>query len=325
MNATGVFADQVRRLDEPGAAPMLAPSQGAHLVLDRRFLPGDTAILIPHTDDGRVLFAIPWLDRVIVGTTDTPVASTSLEPRPLREELDFLLSHARRYLASDPQPADVRCVFAGLRPLIAVGGRGTDTDGQPLARVRRAGVAIPGLVTITGGKWTTYRRMAETAVDLAATVGGLPGRPCETADLRLHGWRPEPGDGPFSGYGADAEALARLIRERPALGRTAPREPAPTRGGGRLGRARGSGPVGRGRPRAADPGALPRRKGEHRGRATGLRAARRGAGTRWPLGRGAGGGVPRNGDRLPVSALIDQDQNESWLINSPSSRWPRCW
>jgi len=219
VNATGVFADEVRKLDEPGAAAMLEPSQGAHLVLDRRFLPGETAVLVPRTDDGRVLFAIPWHGRTLVGTTDTPVGATSTEPRPLREELDFLLTHAGRYLAEVPEPGDVRCVFAGLRPLIAA-RRGAAAGTSALSREHATVVSASGLLTVTGGKWTTYRLMAEQAVDRAAEVAGLPGRPCATTNLRLHGGLSPVPSGPFAAYGDDAPALARLVAESPELGRT---------------------------------------------------------------------------------------------------------
>ncbi|MCA1684499.1 MAG: glycerol-3-phosphate dehydrogenase/oxidase [Planctomycetia bacterium] len=213
VNATGVFADEVRRIDEPGARPMITPSRGAHLVLDRRFLPGETAVLVPKTDDGRVLFAIPWHDRVVVGTTDTPAGATAVEPEASRDELDFLLTHAGRYLATDPTPDDVRSVFAGLRPLIAAGQKRTAS----LSREHAAVVSTSGLVTVTGGKWTTYRRMAENAVDLASEVAGVPRRPCVTADLRLHGWVGKPTDGPYSAYGSDAEGIRLLAAERPEL------------------------------------------------------------------------------------------------------------
>ncbi len=202
INATGVFVDAVRRLDEPGVEPLLAPSQGVHLVLDRRFLPGDSAILVPHTDDGRVLFAVPWLGRVVVGTTDTPVAAAALEPRPLPQEIEFLLGHAGRYLTGHPRASDVLSCFAGLRPLIApaggapagaAGGGASSASGAvgggtaALRREHLVLVAPSGLVTITGGKWTTYRRMGQDAVDAAAAVAGLPDRPSVTATLRLHG------------------------------------------------------------------------------------------------------------------------------------------
>ena len=225
INATGVFADEVRRLDEPGARALIAPSRGAHLVLDRRFLPGETAILVPKTDDGRVLFAIPWNDRVVVGTTDTPVERTEIEPEASRAELDFLLTHAGRYLADDPTPADVLSVFAGLRPLISA-DRGDSTRTASLSREHAVAVAASGLVTITGGKWTTYRKMAEDAVGRAAGVGGLPERACETAGLRLHGWVAGPSDGDFAAYGADAGELYSLMSERPELaGFLSPRLP----------------------------------------------------------------------------------------------------
>jgi glycerol-3-phosphate dehydrogenase len=214
VNATGVFADRVRRMDDPNAAPLLRPSQGAHVVLDRSFLPGDSALMVPRTDDGRVLFAIPWLDRVVVGTTDTPVDGLPAEPRPTREELCFLLDHAGRYLTRSPEPEDVLSAFAGLRPLVAdESGDTSDISRDHTLRVSRA-----GLVTITGGKWTTYRRMAEDAVDRAATVGDLAEGASPTKALRLHGWHDHADSfGPLSRYGADAPALRRLMRERPAL------------------------------------------------------------------------------------------------------------
>lgn len=208
VNATGVYADALRRLDEPGVATMLSPSQGVHLVLDRSFLPGDSAIMIPRTDDGRVLFVIPWHDRAVVGTTDTAVSGSPIEPRPLPEETKFLLSHAARYLSKDPQPADVLSTFAGLRPLVrASNGKGT----AALSRDHTLLVSSSGLVTITGGKWTTYRRMGQDAVDRAAAVGGLARRRCLTETLRLHGWQAEPSDG----YGSDVPDLQRLLAEQP--------------------------------------------------------------------------------------------------------------
>jgi glycerol-3-phosphate dehydrogenase len=214
VNATGVFADDIRRLDEPGPAPLLAPSQGAHIVLDREFLPGDTALMVPKTDDGRVLFAIPWNDRVLVGTTDTSIASLPLEPRPLEQEIDYLLDHAGRYLDKAPGRADIKSMFAGLRPLIRpVGSLGTPT--ASLSREHEVLVSRSGLITVTGGKWTTYRRMAKDAVDHAARVAAIPGRPCTTASLRLHGWQlrtPEE-TGHLAAYGSDQLDLKHLTCE----------------------------------------------------------------------------------------------------------------
>ncbi len=183
INATGVFADALRQEDDAAAAPILRPSQGVHLVLPRDFLPGDTAIMIPKTDDGRVLFAVPWHGRCIIGTTDTPVEHASLEPRALPEEIEFLLSHAARYLTRDPLPGDVLSVFAGLRPLVNAKQGSTAS----LSRDHHIEVADSGLITITGGKWTTYRRMAEDVIDQAELVAVLQPRPCRTEELPVHG------------------------------------------------------------------------------------------------------------------------------------------
>ena len=213
VNATGVFTDAVRRMDEPGAAPVIRPSQGVHLVLDRSFLPGDSALMLPHTDDGRVLFAVPWHGRVVVGTTDTPVDRIDLEPRPLDDEVAFLLEHAGRYLTRQPTEADVLSTFAGLRPLVSEGG------GKRTASISRdhwLNVSDSGLVTITGGKWTTYRKMGEDAVDAAAKTAGLERRPSVTTHRRVHGWLSGPPTDPgLAVYGGDAPALRQLAAEMP--------------------------------------------------------------------------------------------------------------
>lgn len=216
INATGAFADSIRHLDEPGARAMITPSQGVHIVLDKSFLPGDSAIMVPHTDDGRVLFAIPWHERVVVGTTDTPVQDTPLEPKPLPEELDFLLSHCARYLTKDPTPKDVLSTFAGLRPLVSAG------DAENTAAISRdhvVSIGRSGLVTITGGKWTTYRKMAEDTIDQAAILAGLESRPSVTAHLQIHGYHQHAEKfGPLAVYGSDAPALQDLTRQQPHLG-----------------------------------------------------------------------------------------------------------
>jgi glycerol-3-phosphate dehydrogenase len=217
VNATGVFVDTVCKMDEPSAQPIIIPSQGAHIVLDGKFLQGSTAVMIPRTDDGRVLFAIPWHDRVLIGTTDTSMAVLPEEPRPLAMEVDYLLEHARRYLDRGPDRGDIRSTFAGLRPLIRPqGAKGMNT--ARLSREHAVFVSQSGLVTITGGKWTTYRPMARDAVDHAARVAGLPGRPCETAALKLHGWQlpTEKSMGHRSFYGADLPAVEALAREHSA-------------------------------------------------------------------------------------------------------------
>jgi len=211
INATGVFCDSIRRMAEPGAAALVAPSQGAHIVLERRFLPGRNAIMVPKTDDGRMLFVIPWQDRLLVGTTDTPVEDVEAEPCAQPAEIDFLLEHAGRYLQEAPRRQDVLSVFAGLRPLVRAGsGRATSA----LARDHLLREES-GLVSITGGKWTTYREMAEQTVDAAARVAQRPGRPCRTADLPLHGATTEVLPGPLRAYGSDAGTVLALAQDRP--------------------------------------------------------------------------------------------------------------
>jgi glycerol-3-phosphate dehydrogenase len=185
VNATGALSDEFRQLDDRTAPKLLTLSQGAHIVLDRSFLPGGCALIIPRTSDGRVFFAIPWQDRVLLGTTDTPVSGAVLEPRPRRLEIEFLLAHAARYLANEPTAADILSAFAGLRPLIK-GGVGKTSE---LSRSHKVVVAPSGLVSLIGGKWTTSRLMAEDTVNKAAVVGGLAARPSPTKTLRLHGWR----------------------------------------------------------------------------------------------------------------------------------------
>lgn len=216
INATGVFADSIRRMDEAGAQPMLSPSQGIHFVLPREFLPGDTAIMIPKTDDGRVLFAVPWHGRIVVGTTDTPVENASLEPRPLDEEIDFIFTQVSRYLTRDPAPADVLSVFAGLRPLIKAEAGST----AALSRDHLISISDSGLITIAGGKWTTYRRMAEDVIDHAEMIGALDHRLCVTQNLAIHGSAAPAGDAGdhLACYGSDAEGIRALIGADPSLG-----------------------------------------------------------------------------------------------------------
>ncbi len=208
VNATGVHADSVRRLDEPGVAPLLTPSQGIHLVFDADFLPGQQALMIPETEDGRVMFAIPWQGKVLLGTTDTPRPELAQldDPQPLAAEINFLLRTAARVLTRPPTRADIRSVFAGLRPLI----HPDSTDHQSTAALSREQavlVSASGLITVAGGKWTTYRLMAEDVIDRAAEVAGLPAEPCPTRVLKLHGCPAQPGS---NGYGTDAPLLASL-------------------------------------------------------------------------------------------------------------------
>jgi glycerol-3-phosphate dehydrogenase len=183
INATGVFTDAVMGMDDGKHESIITLSQGIHLVVDKEFLPGDTAIMIPRTDDGRVLFAVPWHNKIVLGTTDTPVSVISAEPVPLQEEIDFILKHIGRYLSKDPKPQDVRSMFAGLRPLV----KGKTKKTAALSREHFINVSDSGMITITGGKWTTYRRMAEDAVNLAAEKNNLPAAKCITKELQLTG------------------------------------------------------------------------------------------------------------------------------------------
>jgi len=217
VNATGAFADSVRRLAEAGAKEIIAPSQGAHIVLDRSFLPGDTAIMVPHTSDGRVMFAIPWHGHTIVGTTDTPLQQASLEPIALDQEIEFMLETAGLYLARRPTKADILSVFAGIRPLVKA-GEGTNT--AALSRDHTIHIDKSGLLSIAGGKWTTYRNMAQDCVDQAGTLGDLPDKDCVTRTLNIHGYHTNAANfGPLSFYGSDAPAIRSLASENPDLAR----------------------------------------------------------------------------------------------------------
>jgi glycerol-3-phosphate dehydrogenase len=216
INATGVFADHILKMDEPSCPNIIRPSQGVHVVLDKAFLPGDSAIMVPHTDDGRVLFAVPWHERVIVGTTDTPLEKPSLEPRALESEIDFILHHAGRYMDRDPKRSDVLSVFAGLRPLVKSANA---NNTAAISRDHHLFVSRSGLVTITGGKWTTYRKMGEDTVEQAALVAGLEERESRSRNLRVHGWlkNVDRAD-PLHGYGSDARSIREIVRARPELG-----------------------------------------------------------------------------------------------------------
>jgi len=216
INAAGIFADAVLKMDDAGARDILSLSQGVHLVLDKEFLPGESAIMVPQTDDGRVLFAVPWHNRVVVGTTDTPVDEAILEPRPLEEEIDFILNHAARYLTKDPTRQDVCSAFAGIRPLVNLSHT---KDTAEISRDHHVLVSAAGLVTVVGGKWTTFRKMAEDTVNQATLVAGLEHRECTTSSLRIHGWTNAVDESdPLCFYGADAPAIRGLIESDPELG-----------------------------------------------------------------------------------------------------------
>jgi len=213
INATGPFTDSVRRLDDPDALPMIAPSQGIHLVFDKSFLPGASAIMVPHTRDGRVMFAIPYLGVTLVGTTDTPISDVDLEPRPKDEEIEFILETAAAYLEKIPSREDILSVFTGIRPLVKTGD---DKNTASLARDHTIHISNSGLLTIAGGKWTTYRQMAKVCVNHALTLAGLEQKPCVTKELNIHGFHKTPEKfGEYSLYGSDAPAIQDLMRADP--------------------------------------------------------------------------------------------------------------
>ncbi len=222
VNAAGVWVDALRQEDAAAggrtAKPMVAPSQGVHVVVDREFLPTDHALLVPKTADGRVLFAVPWLGKIILGTTDTPRQDLAREPQPFAEELAFILRESARYLARPPVRADIRSIWVGLRPLVKPSDEeGDNTKG--LSREHTVLVSRSGLVTVTGGKWTTYRAMAEDVLDRCFALDKLgPRTPARTATLRLVGGGDVPStagrrpgmqvpQGAHS-YGSDWEAVA---------------------------------------------------------------------------------------------------------------------
>jgi glycerol-3-phosphate dehydrogenase len=215
VNATGVFCDAIRKMDEPDAKTVIAPSQGAHLVLPKAFLPGESAIMVPQTSDGRVLFAVPWHDCVVVGTTDTSVDDIDIEPHPMDEEIGFILTNASKYLSKRPSRSDVLSVFAGLRPLVKVGDAKSTAA---LSRDHTILISNSGLLTIAGGKWTTYRKMAQDAVSQAETLAGFEERPCQTEHMQIHGWTkqriPETN---LRVYGADAPAIRELATAESGL------------------------------------------------------------------------------------------------------------
>lgn len=215
LNCTGPFSDSVRQMDDPDAEAMIAPSTGVHVVLPAKFLPRGTAIMVPRTTDGRVLFAIPWHHCVIVGTTDTPVDDVSLEPEATRKEVDFILENAREYLEEPPQASDVLSVFSGIRPLVKAGGAGSTAQ---LSRDHTITVSQSGLITIAGGKWTTYRHMAEDVINRAEALGSLEHRDCVTKRLNIHGYHEHSEQfEDLAHYGSDAMEVRKLIEAEPEL------------------------------------------------------------------------------------------------------------
>lgn len=211
INATGIFVDYIMEMDVPAHEHMVRPSQGVHLVLDKIFLQSDYAIMIPKTDDGRVLFAVPWHDKVVVGTTDTLREKSELEPQALAQEIEFILNTAGRYLSRKPQRSDVLSVFAGLRPLAAPKDEGKNT--KEISRSHKIFVSENKLVTIIGGKWTTYRKMAEDTLNKAISLNLLEKRECVTKNFRIHGYQTNSDlNNHLYIYGSDIAAI-RLLME----------------------------------------------------------------------------------------------------------------
>jgi glycerol-3-phosphate dehydrogenase len=217
VNATGIFTDETRRMAEPKVQGMVSPSQGIHLVFESSFLRAGTAIMVPHTSDGRVLFAIPWHEHTVVGTTDTPIDAPAYEPRALEEEIAFVLDTASRYLSRPPKREDILSIYVGIRPLVKAAGHNKTSS---LSRDHTIHIDDSGLLTIVGGKWTTYRYMAQDCVNHAATLGDLKEAPCITFDLHVHGYHQHPEDlGWLSVYGSDAAHIQALAAAQPEMAR----------------------------------------------------------------------------------------------------------
>lgn len=211
INATGVFTDEVLQMDDAAAKNIILTSQGIHLVFDKKYFPGNAAMMIPKTSDGRVLFAVPWHDKVIVGTTDTQIEKPALEPKPLEEEIEFILQHTNKYLQADVQRQNVLSVYVGLRPLVI---KNKTKKPSLMSRSHTIIVSNSGLVTITGGKWTSYRKMGEDAVNNAIFSAKLEKKNCVTETLKIHGWQNEVDKkDALHIYGSDAAAIKKICIE----------------------------------------------------------------------------------------------------------------
>ncbi|HZH94420.1 MAG TPA: glycerol-3-phosphate dehydrogenase/oxidase [Flavisolibacter sp.] len=218
INATGVYVDDILQMDTAGTRPLVHTSQGIHLVVAKSFLSGGSAMMIPETTDGRVLFAVPWQNHVLIGTTDTPVDERSVEPEALDKEISFVLNTVKQYLTAAPSRSDVLSVFAGLRPL-AVPTKKTNST-KEISRDHKLIVSASGLITITGGKWTTYRKMAEETVNKAIGIGALKFAACTTKTISIHGCTAAYIENHLSVYGSDVEQVLQLTRITPSLEKT---------------------------------------------------------------------------------------------------------
>lgn len=214
INATGAFVDEILRMNDSSKPPLVKASQGIHLVLDKSFMKSDHALMIPSTSDGRVLFALPWHNHLLVGTTDTPIEEHKLEPIALKSEIDFILNNLHQYLAKKPTKKDILSIFAGLRPLVQPDkAKGT----KEISRDHKLTVSRSNLITITGGKWTTYRKMAEDVVNTVLKIGDFKNRDCKTEQLKIHGYSNEIRNDHLKIYGSDATHIEELARKNPSL------------------------------------------------------------------------------------------------------------
>lgn len=216
INATGVFVDDILKMNNPESKNMVRPSQGVHIVLDKSFLNTESALMIPKTSDGRVLFAVPWHKHLLVGTTDTPINEHSLEPKALKDEVDFILATASTYFNRKPTESDILSVFSGLRPLAAPSNNDGNST-KEISRDHKLLISAKGLITITGGKWTTYRRMAEETVDLAINHAHLIAKACITRTLKINGCIDFRDGSYLDIYGSDKVNIEELMHNEPNL------------------------------------------------------------------------------------------------------------
>lgn len=215
VNATGVFVDDILQMDVPGGKKIVTPSQGIHLAVAGEFLESNSAVMIPKTSDGRVLFAVPWKEHVLIGTTDTALEKNSIEPRAMKTEVDFILKTIRKYWKDPPGEKDVLSVFAGLRPLAAP--KKVTGNTREISRDHKLMLSDSGLLTITGGKWTTYRKMAEETINKAIEASNLPRQICKTKNIKIHGYTEQPSRSYLSIYGIDENNIRQLMKEDPSL------------------------------------------------------------------------------------------------------------
>ena len=212
INATGVFSDSIMKMDDRKSSKMIQPSQGVHVVLEKKFLDSEHAIMVPHTSDGRVLFAVPWHNYVILGTTDTKVDQTKIEPNPLSDEIDFIISNAGKYMTKKPTKNDIKSIFVGLRPLAKTSN---EKSTKEISRHHKINISTSGLISVLGGKWTTYRKIGEDLINSAEIVGGLKKIKSKTKKLKIHGYRIKTDfNDPLHIYGSDKYKVLKITKNQ---------------------------------------------------------------------------------------------------------------